>query len=311
LIDPKPLNRVQLARIAGNDPEAIRLLERMFEVAGRLTPEALAALGIEVDAVEGELSDLDEIVTALKAKVDKALDVGVPFLNFFTDGTETDARELAWNADDGTLDVQMNDSVVLQIGQELHFYAKNVSGATVSNGEAVMFAGTVGASGKLEFDLAVSDGSFPSEYIMGIATENIPNNEFGYITLFGLVRGFNASGGGKTIPETWADGDLLYLDPDYPGELTNVQPSAPALRQPIAAVVNNGPGGSGAIFVRVEARNGLSGLNDVYGTPADGDLLRWDDANSRWEMVQGASGTFTTADAKTVTVTRGIVTAIV
>jgi hypothetical protein len=286
-------------------------MERLFQVSGQLTPEVLAALQAQVDEGDTIVGDLADIVTALKAKVDKALDEGVQYLNFFTDGTETDARQLSWNADDGTLDVQMNDNVVLQLGQELHFYAKNKSGATVANGTAVMFAGTVGASGKLEFDLAVSDGTFPSEYIMGIATEDIPNNGFGYITLFGLVRGFNTSGGGKTAPETWADGDLLYLDPSYPGELTKTQPSAPALRQPIAAVVNAATGGSGSIFVRVEYRNGLNGMNDVFGTPSDGDLLQWSAANDRWEMVSGASGSFTTVDSKTVTVVSGIVTAIV
>lgn len=318
MIDPKPPSRAQLAVIARNDPDAIRLLERLFSVAGQVTPDALEALRNEIDAVAAELNALgievdgiDAILTALKAKVDKALDVGVGFLNFFTDGTETTTRELAWNADDGTLDVQMNANVTLQLGQEVMYYAKNVSGATVANGSAVMFAGTVGASSKLTFDLAVSDGTFPAEYMMGVATEDIPNNGFGYVSTFGIVRGMNASGSGKTVPQTWADGDLLYFDPAYPGELTKTQPTAPALRQPVAVVLNAASGGSGSIFVRVEYRNGINSANDVFGTPTGNDLLRWSSANSRWEMMQGASGSFTTVDGKTVTVVAGIVTAIV
>ena len=44
------------------------------------------------------------------------------------------------------------------------------------------------------------------------------------------------------------------------------------------------------------------------GTLASGDLLQWD--GSQWISVSGASGSFTTVDSKTVTVTNGIITAI-
>ena len=44
------------------------------------------------------------------------------------------------------------------------------------------------------------------------------------------------------------------------------------------------------------------------GTLASGDLLQWD--GSQWICVSGASGSFTTVDSKTVTVTNGIITAI-
>ena len=40
-----------------------------------------------------------------------------------------------------------------------------------------------------------------------------------------------------------------------------------------------------------------------------GDLMKWDGTN--WVPVTGASGTFTTNDSKTVTVTNGVITSIV
>ena len=49
------------------------------------------------------------------------------------------------------------------------------------------------------------------------------------------------------------------------------------------------------------ASTDLSGLST-------GDLMKWDGSN--WVPVSGASGSFTTSDSKTVTVTNGLITAI-
>jgi hypothetical protein len=44
MADPTPLNRNQIARFVGNDPDAIRAIERLFVVAGQLTPTDIATL---------------------------------------------------------------------------------------------------------------------------------------------------------------------------------------------------------------------------------------------------------------------------
>ena len=44
MADPTPLNRNQIARFVGNDPDAIRAIERLFQVAGTLTPSDIATL---------------------------------------------------------------------------------------------------------------------------------------------------------------------------------------------------------------------------------------------------------------------------
>jgi hypothetical protein len=44
MADPTPLNRNQIARFVGNDPDAIRAIERLFVVAGQLTPADIATL---------------------------------------------------------------------------------------------------------------------------------------------------------------------------------------------------------------------------------------------------------------------------
>tara|TARA_R110002124_G_scaffold204511_1_gene370913 strand:+ start:11748 stop:12233 length:486 start_codon:yes stop_codon:yes gene_type:complete len=56
----------------------------------------------------------------------------------------------------------------------------------------------------------------------------------------------------------------------------------------------------------------LSRLQDVDApAPTDGDLLSYDATSGKWVPVSGASGSFTTVDSKTVTVSNGIITAIV
>lgn len=196
----------------------------------------------------------------------------------------TQARRVQWNQDDGTMDVGLYGGSVLQVGQELMYYAKNTSGALIANGTPVMFTGTVGSSGKLTFGLAVADGSVPAEYMMGVATQDIADNAFGYVTSFGMVRGFNTTG--APYGEVWADGDLLYFDPATPGTWTNVQPAAPNISVPVAVVVNAGSGGSGSIFVRMELSESLNNLQDVHvngGGPNDFDILVYDASQTRWE----------------------------
>jgi hypothetical protein len=171
-----------------------------------------------------------------------------------------------------------------------------------------MFTGTVGASGKLTFGLAVADGSVPAEYMMGVTTQDIDNNAFGYVTSFGLVRGFDTTG--SPYGEVWADGDLLYFDPATPGTWTNVQPVAPNISVPVAVVVNAGGGGSGSIFVRMELSKSLNNLQDVYingGGPLAGQVLIYDATQQRWEnhfLTPGTNVTITNADgAVTIAVT--------
>jgi len=195
------------------------------------------------------------------------------------------ARRVQWNRRDGTLDIGLYGGSVLQAGQELHYYAKNTSGSTIANGTPVMFTGTVGSSGKLTFGPAIADGSVLADYMMGVATQDIADNDFGYVTSFGLVRGFNTTG--APYGEVWADGDLLYFDPATPGTWTNVQPQAPNIDVPMAVVINAGGGGSGSILVRMTIAESLARLQDVYingtGTPNDFDVLLYDATQSRWE----------------------------
>lgn len=314
------LTRDQLATFLKNH-EQIKQFERLFQLADEVAPSS-DTTGISIQAGSAQAAAEDALAQIVRLAQDSAINSGAAdqkavqaldtlgrianalemlatapviqnnnsvvtdYIDLPEDGPHvTQARRVQWNQDDGTLDVGLYGGSVLQVGQELMYYAKNTSGSTIANGTPVMFTGTVGSSGKLTFGPAVADGSVLADYMMGVATQDIADNAFGYVTSFGLVRGFNTTG--APYGEVWADGDLLYFDPATPGTWTNVQPQAPNIDVPVAVVVNAGSGGSGSIFVRMTVAESLARLQDVYingtGTPNDFDVLLYDATQSRWE----------------------------
>jgi hypothetical protein len=289
MADPNVPTRNQIAKVVGNDPEMIKALERLFIVAGDLTPADVAALTILINAAAYDAGAANN-----KAESYQSNFLKTDYIDFNRVGPHvTLPRRMQWNEDDGTIDVGMNADVVLQVGQEMQYYAKNTSGGDILNGTPVMFTGAIGASGKLTFGKAVADGSFPAIYMMGVATEDIANNGFGYITSFGKVRGFNTSG--TPYGETWSDGDILYFSPTAPGTWTNVRPTAPNLDLPVAVVLNAATGGSGEIFVRMKTGDTVNSLHDVEApSPSDGDILEYDSGNARWQNAPNAGRTSNT-----------------
>jgi hypothetical protein len=198
---------------------------------------------------------------------------------------------IAWDADMETFHAGLTGAFPLHVGQDVIFHAKNDSGGSIAKGRGVMFAGVVGGSSKLEYTNAVSNGTVSHEYIMGIAAQTVANGDFGYVVEFGTVRGFNTTGANKTVPETWAVGDFLYFDAAYPGELTKVQPVAPAWHSPVA-VVTNVNSSNGSVFVRAKTGELLSELHDVQITGlASGQVLIYDAAQARWENNTLTAGT--------------------
>ena len=290
MADPNVPTRNQIARIADNDPELIKALERLFIVAGDLTPADIASLTILIEDAQYNAGAAQNKAESYQQNFQK-----LDYIDFNRVGPHVAAaRRMQWNEDDGTIDVGMNADVMLQVGQETQYYAKNTSGGDILNGTPVMFTGTLGASGKLTFGKAVADGSQPALYMMGVATEDIANNGFGYITSFGKVRGFNTSG--TPYGETWNDGDIIYFSPAAAGTWTNVRPAAPNLDLPVAVVLNAATGGSGEIFVRMKTGETVDELHDVQApSPSDGDILTYSTANSRWENTAPSAANDATA----------------
>ena len=185
-----------------------------------------------------------------------------------------------WNADDGTLDVGLPGGVSGQMFHEQFFDGKNATGADIADGVPVMFAAPVGASGKVEFQEAIADGSLSSEYIMGLTTEPIANGEFGKITSFGKIRGIDTTG--TPYGETWANGDLIYVGMTA-GSLTNVAPNAPGQRILVATVIIAHT--NGTLLARPTWNPKLTELDDVNGTAltTTGQVLTWNQSNEYWD----------------------------
>ena len=214
------------------------------------------------------------------------------------------AAQIAWDADAETFVAGLTGAFPLSVGQQSVYLAKNESGGSIAKGRGVMFAGVVGGSGKLEYTNAVSNGTVNHDYAMGIAGQTVANGDFGYVIEFGSLKGIDTTGADKTVPETWLVGDFLYFDSAYPGELTNVEPIAPAWHSPIA-VVTSVNATAGSLFVRVKTGERLGELHDVRinGTgAADGQVLRYDGTDERWENVLLTTGDVVgTTDTQTLT----------
>ena len=197
-----------------------------------------------------------------------------------------------------TLAVVMEDSgeIIQDIGEETFYRVKAT--ANITKGQVVMFTGTVGASGGLTGAPATGLGPTDNERIMGIATQDIALNGWGYVTWFGEVGRFNTTGGA----ETWVNGDILYYNPAVPGGLTKNIPVAPNPKVIVAAVVYAAT--SGILFVRPTFGSALGATDSnvqITGL-ANGNLLQYVGANSRWENVP-ASTIVSTAGGPPVTKT--------
>lgn len=124
--------------------------------------------------------------------------------------------KLYWDADAGTM-AFMTDvaDVVLQVGQEIYVKVRNNTGSLIANGKPVRITGAIG--NRPTIALAQADTA-QNARVIGVATEDIANNEDGYITAFGLVRDFDTS--------TFSVGDDLYLSQTVAGEFVNVEPGS-------------------------------------------------------------------------------------
>jgi hypothetical protein len=187
-----------------------------------------------------------------------------------------DPGSLWWSTDFETLNLQLDAGVDLQIGQEHLVRVKNSSGlVAIPKGTAVMFAGAAGDT--VEATPAVSTADSEPELLIGITAEIIPADGFGFVTQFGFINGANTETPG------WSLGNLLYIDPVNPGQLTNVKPSPPNWTFPIAAVTRINSN-SGRILVRAIPGKHLHDIVDVLisGSVQNNEILAYDLSNAVW-----------------------------
>jgi hypothetical protein len=180
--------------------------------------------------------------------------------------------------------------VTLQIGEENWTRVRNRTGALITNGTVVRINGAQGDSPTIEKALSLpKSGSvnFDSQ-ILGVATHDIEDNSFGYVTTQGMVRNLNTN--------AYNEGETLFVSHITAGTFTNTAPPAPYEKIPVGITVRKGPGTSGLIYVAVQQATDFSDLSSVLvtGSYHYGDLWVYKPSGSTgvWTHTDQLSGSY-------------------
>lgn len=135
-----------------------------------------------------------------------------------------------------------------QIGQELWVRVYNDSGATITNGSVVYSSGTTqeGTTNRPTIALAQADDPATSK-VLGIATHDIEDLSYGFVTHFGLINDLNTA--------SFSDGDLIYLSATSAGAFTASEPESPNLKIFLGEVVKS-DASAGTVLLSVIGNTG-------------------------------------------------------
>ena len=215
-------------------------------------------IGVLTGSVVQNQTDIATNITniALKSPIDNPTFTGT--INTSATGIDFDpgtvGGELSWNNTEKTLDlVTGSDDVTLQLGQEVVLYARNTSGATISDGEVVMVNGSQGNNPTIA--LAQADTVENARKTIGVVTQVIPNNSNGFVTLIGKVRSLVLDDG------TYSEGDVVYLSETVAGGLTVVEPSITVEVGHVLAT-SNGGNTNGVLEVQVNNEAKIYEVNE-------------------------------------------------
>lgn len=174
--------------------------------------------------------------------------------------------------------------VALQIGREQWARVRNESGETISDGKVVYFLGATGQIPKIEEALANDPNTCR---VIGVATHDIENNSFGYVTTYGIVRNIDTSTGGLS------DGDIVYVSPTSTGSFTKTKPSDPDCAV-VVGYIAYAHGSNGKLFVRPSDPLGIS---DILNLQTRLDLIRDTTQQNKVEIDQNVTDIATIAES--------------
>lgn len=127
----------------------------------------------------------------------------------------------------------------LQLGQEEFLRVRNNTGSTITKGQVVKINGSQGQAPTV--CLAIADSNANAQ-IIGLATHDIEDNSFGYVTTYGLVRGVVTSG--------ITEGAEIFLDASTSGAFTETAPTIPNYKVTVGHVIISNPN-NGMVLVQV------------------------------------------------------------
>ena len=142
--------------------------------------------------------------------------------------------------------------VKVNLGQELVFRVYNSSGSTITNGQVIYPNGnTIGLA-----NASVKDKS----RLIAVATHDIENNSFGYITKVGQVGGLDTS--------SYSVGDVIYLSAVTDGAFGTVKPDDGGFIVTVG-VVDVADATDGIITVDITTSDMTVEVTDTNGFPLD------------------------------------------
>ena len=179
------------------------------------------------------------------------------------------------------------------------------AGEAINKGQAVYVTGSTGNAGT---NMIVSKASntieMTSSKTMGLLESTLALNGQGYVIAEGLLAGLDTSAAGAAGDPVWlgTNGNLIY-------GLLN-KPVAPA-HLVFIGIVTRKQQNNGEIFVKVQNGFEVEELHNVVLTSkTTGDTIVWNGSTWVNRNINGATGSFTSNDGKTITVTNGLITSI-
>ena len=192
---------------------------------------------------------------------------------------------MRWNNTDGTVNLGLKGGQsTLKIGQETVARVVNGAGVNLLASQYKVVKVTSAQGQRLQVNLAQANNDNNSVDTIGIVSENINNNQEGYIKILGQIEEINTTGSLQS--ETWADGDVLYLSTTVAGAITNIKPVATSGHIVVLGYVEYAHAIHGKIFVKIMNGWEIDELHNVYinpATQANNDLLVYNSTSQLWE----------------------------
>jgi hypothetical protein len=166
------------------------------------------------------------------------------------------AGRIYYDSEWKTMAAEIDDSVTLQIGQEELVYVYNNSGVQIPNGSVVYVTGAGGTTTTTQTIAMTIATSSASTIVLGITTETIENDGYGYVTVRGNVNELNTTLYGGVA------GDELYLSDGVLGGLTTTKPISPSYAIRVGRLLIN-DAVSGRVSVSIINKSGVIDSLDV------------------------------------------------
>ena len=155
----------------------------------------------------------------------------------------------------------------------IHLYGKNDQGSTIYKGQPVYINGANGANPLIK--LASNTGERTSSKTIGLLSQNLSVNAFGYIITEGVLEGFDTSAGAAGDP-MWLGptGNIIYGTGNKPYGNNHLVSLGFVLRS------NNN---NGKVYVKVQNGFEIEELHKVYAiNPSNKDTLLYNSGSGAW-----------------------------